>query len=174
MAFVVRLTPPDIQPCHPGCFPAGTLIATPKDAKPIDILRAGDFVLSVLPDGRTTPVAVQSVFVTYNRLLKIETEDGELLTTQTQPLCLENGEIRTAEELKPGDRVFRWENGKRCAVRVRALKLTGREEKVFNLVLGDMELFIANGFVVRSKPPHDAVTATPALNASTPADCARR
>jgi hypothetical protein len=157
-------------PCHPGCFPAGTLVLTPKGPRAIDTIRAGDGVTVVRPDGTGVAGKVQSVFVTRNRLLKVETEAGDLLTTETQPLVLADGTIRAAGELQAGDRVFRWQDGKRQAVRVRAVHATDRVEQVFNLVLGDSEVFVADGFLARSKPPGlAAVEPTPAPPAALPA-----
>ena len=150
---VIRLIPRKFPGCHPGCFPAGTLVQTPKGTRPIDHIHAGDVVTTVRPDGVTATGQVQSVFVTQNRLVKVETDDGVLITTLTQPLCLADGQIRATEELKPGDQIYRWRDGKRVAVTVRSVTLTIRQEKVFNLILGDSEVFIAAGFLARSKPP---------------------
>jgi hypothetical protein len=58
--------------------------------------------------------------------------------------------------LKAGDRVFRWDGRERLAVTVRSVSRTGREEPVFNLILGDSAVFVADGFLVRSKPPAPA------------------
>jgi hypothetical protein len=41
-------------PCHPGCFPAGTAVATPGGPRPIESLRRGDLVTLVGPDGTPT------------------------------------------------------------------------------------------------------------------------
>jgi Protein of unknown function (DUF1559)/Hint domain len=156
------INPPPIQPdilnqgrifCHPGCFPAGTLVQTPEGSKPIETLRVGDAVTVVGRDGVSEPGKVQSVFINRNRLLKVETEDGDLFTTETQPLCLIDGGTLPAGKLKAGDQVFRWQDGKRQAVKVRAATPTDRVEKVFNVILGDAEMFIAGGFLARSKPP---------------------
>ena len=38
-------------PCHPGCFPAGTLVLVPDGAKRIELVRAGDTVTTISPDG---------------------------------------------------------------------------------------------------------------------------
>jgi hypothetical protein len=95
-------------------------------------------------------------------LLEVETEDGYLFTTETQPLCLADGTTRGAGELKAGDPILRWQYGKRQIVKVRAVSPTDRLEKVFNLILGDTEIFIADGFLARSKPP--ALTLTSAAS----------
>jgi hypothetical protein len=94
-----------------------------------------------------------------NRLWRVTTSAGELLTTQTQPLCVPAGvdlavwETRPAGELEPGDRVFCWERGELRAVSVLAVAPADHHTRVINLVLGDCEAFLANGFLARSKPP---------------------
>jgi hypothetical protein len=96
---------------------------------------------------------VVAVFTTRNRLVEVRTEAGDLVTTETQPLALAGGGLRAAGELKPGDRVFRWDGRARQAVTVRSVTATGRQEQVFNLILGEPAIFVAGGFLVRSKPP---------------------
>jgi hypothetical protein len=141
------------EPCHPGCFPAGTPIRTPTGTQPVEGVREGDLVTMVGPDGVASPAKVASVFTTKNRLVEVRTEAGNLVTTETQPLALADGGLRAASELKAGARVFRWDGRERLAVTVQSVSPTGREEQVFNLILGDPGIFVANGFLVRSKPP---------------------
>ncbi|HEY8504533.1 MAG TPA: Hint domain-containing protein [Gemmataceae bacterium] len=148
--------PRPFPPCHPGCFPAGTAIATPGGSRPIDALRPGDVVTTVGPDGTAGRAKVALVFATRNRLVAVRTEKGTLLTTDTQPLALAGGGLKPAGELKAGDRVYTWDGRTRCAVAVRSVAGTGREERVFNLVLGEPVLFAAGGFLARSKPPATA------------------
>jgi hypothetical protein len=144
-----------LEPCHPGCFPAGTPVATPDGPRPIESIRGGDLVTLIGPDGAATSGAVSSTFQTCNRLVEVRTESGSLLTTETQPLCLAGGEFRRAGELAEGDRVWRWEGGGRRAARALAVVPTGREAAVFNLVVGDSAVFVAGGFLARGKPPPD-------------------
>lgn len=149
-----RTHPP--EPCHPGCFPAGTPVATPEGPRPIESIRGGDLVTLVRPDGTATSGAVRSTFQTCNRLVEVRTETGNLLTTETQPLCLADGEYRRAGELAEGARIWRWEGGERRAAKVLAVVPAGREAAVFNLVVGDSAVFVAGGFLARGKPPPDA------------------
>lgn len=159
-----------LEPCHPGCFPRGTLVDTPQGERPIETIQVGDALVAALPDGRTTSAAVQSVFVTRNRLWKIETDEGSLLTTEKQPLCTvgrsdaaggTSGELVPgftpvpAGKLQPGDRILRRTGGEVRGVQVLSVSPTDRVEKVFNLVLGNSEVFVAGGFLARSKPPAD-------------------
>ena len=140
-------------PCHPGCFPAGTPIRVPGGSQPIDRLREGDIVTIIGPDGSAATRKVASVFVTKNRTFDVRTDNGNLVTTETQPVALVDGRLRAVGELKAGDRIYRWDGRERLIVTVKSVSPTGREEPVFNLVLGEPAVFVANGFLVRSKPP---------------------
>jgi hypothetical protein len=152
--YAVDLAPPRPQePCHPGCFPAGTAIQVPGGTKPIESVHEGDLVTTVGPEGAGSAGNVASVFVTRNRIVEVRTDAGSLLTTETQPFCLAAGGLRAAGELKPRDRICCWDGGKRRAAAVQSVSATGREQSVFNLILGDQAIFVANGFLVRSKPP---------------------
>jgi hypothetical protein len=154
--YAVHLTtPPPPEPCHPGCFPAGTVVRTPAGTQPIERLREGDAVTTIDPGGAAASAKVVAVFTTTNRLLEVRTDAGNLLTTVTQPVSLAGGGFRQAGELTPGDRIWRWE-GERREVTVRSVSTTGREAPVFNLILRDRATFVANGFLVRSKPPASA------------------
>jgi hypothetical protein len=148
-------TPPPPEPCHPGCFPAGTLVATPKQTRPIETIRKGDEITTIGADGRSAAGQVASVFVTRNRLLEVQTDAGALLTTETQPLAMADGGLRAAGELKAGDKIWRWD-GERRPVVVRSVERTGRETTVYNVILADSGLFVANGYLARSKPPAPA------------------
>ena len=114
-----RQEPPPPPPCHPGCFPAGTPVRTPDGTTAIERLREGDVVTTFDADGKPTKAKVTGVFRTRNRLLELRVEGGKLVTTETQPIALEAGGYRPASELKKGERVWRWVNGKRQAAAVR-------------------------------------------------------
>ena len=142
-----------LEPCHPGCFPRGTLVETPRGPRRIETVQAGDRLIALLPGGELTTARVQSVFVTENRLWRIATEDGVLLTTETQPLCLAADRFRAAGELEPGDEILRCASSSIHSTTVLSVSRTERIEQVFNVVLGDSEAFVAGGFLARSKPP---------------------
>jgi hypothetical protein len=147
------------EPCHPGCFPHGTLVETPDGPRAIEQIDAGDEVIAYRTSGQQFTANVQSVFKTENRLWQLTTEAGKLLTTETQPLCLVADEAgvayqtRAAGEVVAGDAILGWQRGTLHEVRVLAVVRTPRVEKVINLVLGDCEAFVAGGYLARSKPP---------------------
>ncbi|HEY1378352.1 MAG TPA: Hint domain-containing protein [Gemmataceae bacterium] len=143
-------------PCHPGCFPAGTLVLVPGGSKRIEQVRVGDVVTTVGPDGRAGQGTVEKLYTTTNALVQVRTDTGTAVTTDAQPFSLTDGQFRRAGELKPGDRVWHWRDGKRAEAVVRAVVPTGRREAVYNLIVGDSATFVAGGFVVRGKPPADA------------------
>lgn len=142
-----------MEPCHPGCFPRGTEVATPRGPRLIEEIESGDLVTSVLSTGETKSIPAQFVFITSNRLWEIETTGGTLITTETQPLCLATYQTHRAGELQPGDVILRHQEGEVQEVRVLRVTKTERIEKVYNLILGDCEIFVANGYLARSKPP---------------------
>jgi hypothetical protein len=146
---------PRYEPCHPGCFPAGTPVRVPLGTTPIERIRPGDLVVTIGADGQPTRTAVVSVFVTRNRLVTVRTDAGLLETTRTQPICLETGELRAAGDLNTGDTIWRWDGARRQAATVREVT-EGRAAQVFNLVLGEPTVFVAGDFLVRSKPPAEA------------------
>ena len=148
---------PDIKPlappCHPGCFPAGTPIEVPGGIKAIEDLRPGHEVTTIGPDSKPGQGKVEAMFVTKNRLVQVNIEGKTLITTATQPLSLADGKLRAAGELKSGDRIYVWDKGERVAITVKSVDVTEREATVYNVVLGDPVMFVANGFIARSKPP---------------------
>lgn len=142
-------------PCHPGCFPAGTLVATPSGLREIQTIRKGEMVTLVTSEGTATTGAVEDLFTTPNRLIEVRTDGGTATTTDTQPLCRTTGGFALAGDLKPDDTIWRWENGERKAVTVKEVSSPVREAEVFNLVVGKDKVFIAGGFLARGKPPVD-------------------
>ena len=140
-------------PCHPGCFPAGTLVSTSSGVERIEKLKPGSRVITLDDQGRVTTRAVKKIFVVDNDVLKLETEHGPLLTTETQPLRVANGTTTGAGELSKGDAILRWENGKMLKSHILSVQERFRATRVHNLVFDETTFFVANGFVVRSKPP---------------------
>jgi hypothetical protein len=104
-------------------------------------------------------------------LVEVETESGLLTTTGKQPLCLSCGCSKPAAEVKPGEELLRWKDGKSRPTKILGVKKTDRLVQVFNLVLEDQEFYICDGFQVRSKPPLTApatAVAAPATEAAPP------
>jgi hypothetical protein len=142
-------------PCHPGCFPRETLVLTPTGNRRIDTLRPGELVVTISPNGEQATAEIQSIFVTQNQLLEVRTKLGDLHTTPTQPLCLTMNKTIAAVDLKAGQRILYFTKGKTETTEIldvpRPTKT--KTEKVFNLILGDSQIFVANHFLARSKPP---------------------
>jgi len=152
-----KLEVPPPPPCHPGCFPAGTKVVVPNGTKAVEDLRPGDAITTVGPDGKPGKGKVAQMFLTSNKLVEVEVEGRTLISTATQPLALADGKIRPAGELKTGDRIFVWEKGERGTATVKSVYVTDRTAPVYNVVLGDTTLFVAGGFVARTKPPAPVV-----------------
>lgn len=145
-----------MEPCHPGCFPWGTLIETARGPRAIEQIKVGDKIVAILRSGEQRQVAVSSIFRTRNQLMEVHTTARVLLTTRIQPLCVSSSLNVAAGDLRAGDQILGWKNGELLPVKVLQVRLTDRVEPVINLVLKDSESFIANGFMARSKPPADS------------------
>lgn len=150
-ATVVEDEPPQ-EPCHPGCFPHGTLVETPAGPRKIEEIAVGDEVHMISASGEKKFVPVLSIFRTTNRLWEVSTGRGVLVTTETQPLCVSLREQIPAGKLQAGDTVLMWINEQLQETKVAGVRRTERTVPVINLVLGDREPFIANGYLARSKP----------------------
>ncbi|MBC7852957.1 MAG: Hint domain-containing protein [Pirellulaceae bacterium] len=146
-----------MEPCHPGCFPRGTLVDTPTGPRLIESLQPGDQVTAIGHGRESLTATVQSVFITENVLWKVRTQAGELLTTRIQPLCLADGSIAAAGDLKPGDHILQRQENVIRPVKVLEVSPTQGSERVFNVVLGNSEIFVAGGHLARSKPPAESV-----------------
>ena len=153
---------PPLVPCHPGCFPHGTLVETPAGPRPIEAIAAGDEVYSISDAGKRISLPVMSIFRTTNRLWLVNTNQGTLRTTETQPLCTHLERFVEVGKVQPGDVLLGWSAGETVSdapdgtvheVRVTGIEKTNEIVPVINLVLGQREPFIAGGFLARSKPP---------------------
>ena len=134
-----------------GCFPAGTGIATPQGARPIETLAAGDEVLSIDPEGRTVRSLVKTILVSKSPLREIKTLAGSLLATEDHPICLGKGRFRRAGDLQPRDQITRWKAGRLTPEMVRRVDPGRGEGLVFNLEISEPHTFIAEGVVVHNK-----------------------
>jgi predicted lipid-binding transport protein (Tim44 family) len=134
-----------------GCFPAGTMVRTPKGASPIEMLAVGDHVVSVDERGRQVPAKITAVAAVVSELLELRTRHGVLVTTDEHPLETANGEFVYAGDIVAGDRLVVLRRGmlKRAAV-VDSVHLD-REEMVYTLSVDGPHTFIADGFVVHNK-----------------------
>jgi hypothetical protein len=148
------------EPCHPGCFPHGTLVETAAGPRRIETIAIGDEVISISPAGERVLLPVTSIFRTTNTIWIVETDQGALRTTETQPLCTELEAMVEAGKLQPGDVILKWSesaSGETEVRQARVLRVRKTETiaPVINLVLGNRESFIAGGFLARSKPPRE-------------------
>lgn len=141
-----------LEPCHPGCFPHGTLVETATGPRRIETIAVGDEVVSMSPAGERISLPVTAIFRTNNRIWIVETDRGMLRTTETQPLCTQLDSLVEAGKLQPGDVVL---TGDLLEARVIRVQQSSQIVPVINLVLGNREPFIAGGFLARSKPPRE-------------------
>ncbi|MCX6997003.1 MAG: Hint domain-containing protein [Kiritimatiellaeota bacterium] len=134
-----------------GCFPAGTRIATPAGATPIEQLAPGDAVLGVDAAGVGVTANVRRLYRQTDRLLTLHTARGELRTTAEHPLRLFAGGFRSAAAVRLGDELAFFHSGCLGPARVSAKGSAPDLSVVFNLEVDAPHTFIADGFVAHNK-----------------------
>ena len=134
-----------------GCFPAGTLIRTPRGQSPIETLAPGDAVLAMDPQSRIVEAKVDELLMTRSQILRIETDRGVLRTTMEHPVWRLEGEFARAGELKPGDRVLAWFRGTLIPAKVLYSIFEKQEQRVYNLRATWPHTFLAGDFVTHNK-----------------------
>jgi len=148
----LKLNTLPLPPCHPGCFPAGTLINTPTGTKAIESIVVGDEVTTIAA-GKPVVGKVVALFGGESRLVEIETAAGKLVCTPKQPLHLASGETKSAGQVVAGDKLLRWVDGKVVPTEIVSLKTGEIAATIHNLILAERGTFVADGYMVKSKPP---------------------
>ena len=134
-----------------GCFPAGTRVATPTGATPIEQLAPGCAVLGVEDSGLCVTTLVQRLFRQSDSVLTLHTECGALRTTAEHPLRLFAGGFQAAIAVEPGTALLVRVCGKNLSALVTAKEYASAPSTVFNLEVESPHTFIADGFVVHNK-----------------------
>jgi predicted lipid-binding transport protein (Tim44 family) len=131
-----------------GCFPAGTPVLTLTGEIPIEKVRPGIKVLAFANDN-LLQCEVVNFIEKKDRLIRIKTGKGTLTATSEHPLLTPFG-FTEVRDLRKGDEVGVFENGRRVWTRIKSIK-TGGVAQVYNLEVGLPHTFIAGGFIVHNK-----------------------
>ncbi|HSV14054.1 MAG TPA: TIM44-like domain-containing protein, partial [Tepidisphaeraceae bacterium] len=157
-----------------GCFPAGTMVDTPRGRVRIEQLRVGDAVITgsvssaaksgsseylrtrrggIVERSETTfgQSSVRATFSTRSSLLVLVTEAGELRVTPEHPLALVSREFRAAEEIAIGESLLVRQGDQLRATQLLSRRQEAQPVTVYNLEVDDPHTFIADGFVVHNK-----------------------
>jgi hypothetical protein len=134
------------------CVAEGTLVETPSGPRPVEMLRVGDAVLAVAPDGsraETRVLAVRRSVVAW--WLRLELGAGQALeVTPSHPISTDAG-WRPAGALRAGERIQTTSG----LVPLQATDIRIGVLAVYDLSVDPHENFIAGGVVVHNKRPHD-------------------
>ncbi len=101
-----------------GCFAAGTPVLTPDGEKPIEQLKAGDYVLSRNEhdvEGKIEPKLVEETFQRHGELIELHVGGQVIRVTKEHPFFVKGQGWTSAVELRPGDLLAadppRWMDG---------------------------------------------------------------
>ncbi len=134
-----------------GCFPAGTLIRTPRGQTAIETLAPGNPLLAMDPQRRMVRTHVDELLLTRSRVLRLETDRGILRTTDEHPLKRIEGEFTMAGDLKPGEKILAWFDGTLMPATVLSASFEEQEQQVYNLRTAWPHTFLAGDFVAHNK-----------------------
>lgn len=136
-----------------GCFPAGTLIATPNGAVDIALVKVGQSVLAVEAgrDLLRTRRILKVCRLSKRRLWEIRFDDGSrLLTTASHSLHVDRT-WKQVRDIDTGDCVLALsDNGQLVTRQVSHSSATPSSEEVFNLIVEDRCTVVAAGIVAHS------------------------
>lgn len=113
----------------------------------------GDIVVAITHTGESMPVRVVELMQRSSRLFTVFTEHGRLVTTDEHPLWVGGHDFRSAGELKIGDTVRRWVDGRIVSSMVTGLQPHHDEPEVtvYNMHVEAPHVYVAEGFVVHNK-----------------------
>jgi RHS repeat-associated protein len=123
-----------------SCFQAGTPILTPEGSRPIERIKAGDYVLSRDESDPTAPVQanlVEHVFRTESRLMYVTAGGRRIGTTSEHPFYVHGRGWTKADYLKVGDLLI----GHDGATTAFEAKTAGAKEVVYNLRVKDLHTY---------------------------------
>ncbi|MGD0571986.1 MAG: polymorphic toxin-type HINT domain-containing protein [Sedimentisphaerales bacterium] len=136
-----------------GCFPAGVLISTPNGQVPIEKIRPGDTVTAVRNNGRIVSAKVLATHRTKDYVINIQAGSQVLKTTAEHPICIGEGRVCAAGELKAGDSILLYCDNKAVQTEIenQLSAMFAEQQEVYNLTVEGPHTFIADGFVVHNK-----------------------
>ena len=136
----------------PSCFAAGTPVLTPEGAKPIEQLKAGDFVLSKDEHneaGKIEPKRVEKAYQRQAALFHLHIGGRTIRTTAEHPFYVKERGWTTAGELRAGD-LLSTDLGK--WLEVENIDASGEQASVYNVLVADHHTYFVGeqawGFAV--------------------------
>ncbi len=134
-----------------GCFEEGTPIRTPSGDVPIQTLRPGDAVLTLV-DGQLRTARVQALSrVEPEEIFELTVAGRKLAATSEHPFEIGRGIFRIASRLHAGDTVLLCEGREPQPATVETILRRETSHPAYNLLVSPGGIFIANGAVVHNK-----------------------
>jgi hypothetical protein len=134
-----------------GCLEQGTLIATPLGEVPVEALRSGAPVWTVV-EGKRIPAEVVAVTqVEPTGYLEFRAGRTLLRATAEHPLEVGAGVFRVASRLQAGDPLLVWATDRFAPAAIEEVRRVKAERPAFNLLVMPGGAYVANGVAVHNK-----------------------
>jgi predicted lipid-binding transport protein (Tim44 family)/3-dehydroquinate synthase class II len=134
-----------------GCLEQGTPILTPTGNVPIELLRAGDAVLTV-HNGRLRQAIVQGrIQIQPAEYLELTAGGRKLRVTAEHLFAVGRGEFCVASHLQSGDPLQRWEEGELHQAQLQSAHRMKAERPAYNLLVAPFGTYLAGGLLVHNK-----------------------
>jgi predicted lipid-binding transport protein (Tim44 family) len=134
-----------------GCLEQGTRISTPLGEVPVEKLRSGAPVWTVV-EGRRVPAEVVAVTqVEPAEYLEFRAGGTLLRATAEHPLEIGAGVFRVASRLQAGDPLLVWAADRFAPAAIDEVRRVKAERPAFNLLVMPGGAYVANGVAVHNK-----------------------
>lgn len=136
-----------------GCFlPESPILKADGSEVPVSTIRPGDELLAYTAQGRLVRTRVRQVLrVEADEFMVIQTDRATLRVTMDHPFYVGQGTFKTAESLKPGDRLVAWDGASLAGQRILSMETIRERSPVFNLQTDRPNTFFAAGLAVHNK-----------------------
>ena len=134
-----------------GCLAEGTRVLTPQGAVPIEKLKKGDTVWSII-DGKIQRAEIQGLIkAAPEEYLEVSAGGERLEVTPEHPMMVARGEYRLAGWIQAGDMVHLLHHGKLEAASIRSVRRIPAKRSAYNLLILPGGTFITEKFVLHNK-----------------------
>lgn len=134
-----------------GCLAEGTPVLTPAGPIPIEKLKEGDRVVSLVSGKAALGKVLARMEVRSKEIREFALPGVNLRITPEHPVMVGPGAFLLARRLNPGDKIYAFQDGRLAVTAIQSLRPLLERQPVYNLLVAPGGTFIAAGIVVHNK-----------------------